>query len=347
MEITFLEKSYLARISESFVNQKWEISDSTVLVLQVIGFLILFSIVISLIQKRRAKKKQALNPSPFAISDRKEIRKIFEKSLEDRSKFELSFSEKHKFSSNCNIVEIKKKSLVLELPMNIVPSSEWKGRNVYLYFSIPTDKSGRRIFYYFESRIITTFSQKDSHFIEIEFPEFLEIKQKRKFFRIWVKNEEFDRIVVYFLPPHSKIETIFDLPKPVFEFKKNNKKEGPLPISLINLSAGGIRIKLSNKLRKETKFDVENPPDILLYLTFSLEGKNKKLLLWCQVKNYNEDHITRDIELGLQFIKQAILDPKDKKKIMWKKIPEQDGHEHIGKWVFLKNLSLIRKGVTE
>ncbi len=49
--------------------------------------------------------------------------------------------------------------------------------------------------------------------------------------------------------------------------KKSSEKEpeGPYPISVVNISAGGIRLKLKRKFKKEVGFDIDNPPMILIF----------------------------------------------------------------------------------
>jgi len=100
---------------------------------------------------------------------------------------------------------------------------------------------------------------------------------------------------------------------------------------------------LSNTLKKIVDFNVEQPPDIVIFLVFYEEDKKRAIFLWCQVKNHKEDYITKDLEIGLQFIKEGIVDSKNKTKILWKKIPPQQGQDNIAKWVFIKNLMLIKK----
>lgn len=180
MILSILAKSYLARVSESFINKKWEISDTTVLILESILLIILLCILFYLLQKRYQKKKEEERKNPFTIKKPSEIKKILEQALNERSKFEVSFSKKHKFSSNCSLVELKGKSIVLELPSNIVPTDQWNKRPVYVYFSLSGDKPGIRVYYYFESVVEYFFSKKTFHFIVIKIPGILELKQKKE-----------------------------------------------------------------------------------------------------------------------------------------------------------------------
>ncbi len=279
--------------------------------------------------------------------------------MAERSKFELSFSDQPKFAAICTLIDVKKNSLSLELPLKVTPTSEWIGKKIFLYFSISQEKN-KKIFYFFESRILNYFSELNGYYLEIEFPSTMEIKQKRRHFRIEAKNSEFERLMLYLIKPEQEINEIKDLPKPIFvyppkkEKEKEKGKEGEEdkkakettpPIQIVNISAGGIRLKFSNKIKKALSLDMENPPDVLLYLSF-LDGKRKKkLLLWCRPRNYFEDFVTRDIEVGMEFIKEASLDPKDKKRLVWRKISSEEGQDDLAKWVFLKNLRLIQKGI--
>ena len=326
MEINILAKSYLARISESFIYNKWELSNTTILILEIILLLILVSILFYLLQKRNQEKKELEKKHPFVIKESNEIRRIFEQTLNERSKFEVSFSKKHKFFSHCSPVELKKKSIVLELPVNIVPTKEWNKRPVYVYFSISGKRPGVKNYYYFESEIQSFFSEGNYHFIVVKLPNILEIKQKRRHFRIEASNKDFEKIVVYFLYHQKKMDLSF-------------------PISIVNISAGGIRLKIKRQFKKEVGFSIDNPPLILIFLSFFIEKKKRNILFLCQVKNFHEDYITKDLEIGLQFIKQGFIDPKHKNVIKWKEVKEDEGQDLIARWVFLKDLSLIRKGI--
>ena len=347
MEINILAKSYLARISESFIYNKWELSNTTILILETILLLILVSILFYLLQKRNQKKKELEKKHPFVIKKNNEIRRIFEQTLNERSKYEVSFSKKHKFFSHCSPVELKKKSIVLELPVNIVPTKEWNKRPVYVYFSISGKRPGVKNYYYFESEIQSFFSEGNYHFIVVKLPNILEIKQKRRHFRIEASNKDFEKIVVYFLYNQKRIDSIYDLPEPVFEYKKS--KEGEMdvshPISIVNISAGGIRLKIKHQFKKKVGFSIDNPPLILIFLSFFIDKKKRGIFLLCQIRNFHEDYITKDLEIGLQFIKQGFIDPKHKNVIKWKEVKEDEGQDLIARWVFLKDLSLIRKGI--
>ncbi|GAB6162555.1 hypothetical protein JCM12298_17140 [Desulfothermus naphthae] len=347
MEINILAKSYLARISESFIYNKWELSSTTILILEIILIVVLLCIFFYLIQRRYQQKKELELKNPFTIKNREEIRRIFDQTLNERSKFEVSFSKKHKFFSNCSPVELKKDSIILELPANIVPTKEWNKRPVYVYFSISGRRPGVKNYYYFESEMLYFFSKSNYHFIVVKLPDILEIKQKRRHFRIEARNNDFEKVVIYFFYNQDKINSVYDLPEPVFEYKKSNKNEKDIsyPISIVNISAGGIRLKITRQFKREIGFDVDNPPLILIFLSFFIEKRKINIFLLCQVKNHNEDYITKDIEIGLQFIKEGFIDPKKNNIINWKEIKEDEGQEYIARWVFLKNLSLIRKGL--
>lgn len=56
------------------------------------------------------------------------------------------------------------------------------------------------------------------------------------------------------------------------------------------------------------------------------------------MRNYNEDYITKDLEIGLQFIKQGFIDPENNNTIKWKEVKEDEGQEIIARWVFLKKI---------
>ncbi len=348
MNTQFLARSYLAQVSESFITKQWELTGTTLLILEIIALTTLVILLIYLIQKRIRTFKRRHASSPFIKKEPKKILDILNKALIDRSKFEVSFSQKQKFSANCSLEDIQKNSLVLELPLNIFPKSNWKGRKIYVYFSVPGEKFGHRTYYFFESEIISFFSKGDINYIIVKIPDYMELKQKRRHFRIEAHNKDFDKIIVYLIRNQAKITNIYHLPKPIFQYiKEKDKGDGvSLDLSIINISAGGIRIKLSNEFKKAIGFDVQNPPDLIIFLKFYNEDKEKRLFLWCKMRNYNEDYITKDLEIGLQFIKQGIIDPRNKTSILWKDINPEDGQDDIGRWVFLKNLYLIRKGIT-
>ena len=196
MNSLFLIKNYLIQISEGFTNQKWGLTNTTIIILIIL--IIFTSVLLYFFQKRIKGAKKDIEEQPFIKKNPKEIRDILNNALENRSKFELSFSEAHKLSSNCTLSNITKNSLELELPLNIIPKSSWKNRKVYIYFSVRGDKGGNRLYYFFSSEILSVFSKKNINYLSINFPCFLELKQRRRYFRINVTNKDFDRLIFIF-----------------------------------------------------------------------------------------------------------------------------------------------------
>ncbi len=320
------------------------------MLIQVITLLIIALILIYILLQRIKRYRRRNKPSPFIKTNKAELREILLTSMTERSKFEMSFSDQPKFAAICTLVDVSRDNLTLELPLNITPTSDWVGKEIFIYFSTSRERT-KRIFYFFSSRILRYYGQGNGYYLEIEFPHFIEIKQKRRHFRIEAKNEEFNRVLLYLISPEQQIKEIEHLPRPIFRFpipheEKEGEKEKPSPVQIINISAGGIRIKFSNEMKKALSIDMENPPDFLLYISFEDNGKKKKLLLWCRPRNYFEDFVSRDLEIGMEFIKEGFLDPKDKKRILWKRISPEEGQDDVAKWVFLKNLRLIQKGIT-
>ncbi len=346
MGLIFRTQTFLQRISESFVHNKWELSPKAILLIHLITLLAIGLILIYIILQRIRIYRQRKKPGPFVKTNKAEIREILLTSMVERSRFELSFSDQPKFAALCTLVDLSGESLTLELPLNITPTSEWIGREIFIYFSTAKERN-KRIFYFFKSKIIRYYNQLKGYYVEIEFPSYIEIKQKRRHFRIEAKNDDFDRVIFYVINPEEDIREVKQLPKPIFIYPPPTEKQNkPSPIQIVNISAGGIRLKFSNEIKKALSLNTENLPDILLYLSFQDNGKKKKILLWCRPRNYFEDFVTRDLEVGMEFIKEGFLDPKDKKRILWKRISPEEGQDDLAKWVFLKNLRLIQKGVT-
>ncbi len=344
MSSIFGAYNFLEEIKNSFQNKQWTINESTLLVLKFVFFTIFIGVFVYIFQN--LWRKRSLKESPFIISDTFQIYQILEDSLAYRSTFEFSFSEPHTFLVKCSPKKLEKNVITLELPPNIKPTNEWINRKMFVYLTIFYRKRPR--YYFFESQITSHYQVKDFYYIDIKVPSLLEIKQKRKFFRIETSIKDFERIEIYFIDNKRPLK-IAQLPTPAFSFQKESIEDttslSSLPVTIINISAGGIRLGFTNKFKRTHGFDVDDPPYILIFIQFNIEGQKKSLYLICEVKNYSKDYYTANIEVGLQFKQRGRLNPETG-SVEWYNVKEDEGVDEIAKFVFIKNQELIRKGLT-
>lgn len=346
MSSIFWADSFFQEISRSFVGKQWTINESTILVFKIVFFVTFLSIILYFFQN--SLKKRKAKHSPFIITNPNEIYKILNDSITYRSTFELSFSDVHVFFAKCTPLKLKEDVIVIELPIDATPQPDWIKRKIYIYLTVFHKK--RRQFYYFESQILSFYSTEDSNYLEIKIPSLIEIRQKRKHFRIDVSLKDFECIKIYFSKEKKNVINESQLPQSVFEFNKEDYNGltnlSSLPVSLENISAGGIRLGFSNEFKKIHNFDVNNAPYIIIFMQFYIEEQIKKLFLLCEVKNFAKDYYTGDIELGLQFKKICQVN-KENDSFVWTDVNEEEGIDEIAKFVFIKNQELIRKGLTE
>lgn len=341
----FLAANYFEEISRNLTN--WQLNTAAVAVLSVLFGLLVLVVLLSMLLKA-FRGSSGIGKPVFQVDSPSEIEALFEQAIDDRSKFELNFDPKSKFQSICSLVSIQSDGLVLEPPGNVVPKQSWVGRTVYLYFSVPQGKN-KRIFYHFISQVTDIIKYNPQRvFLQISQPATVQQKSKRNLYRIDPRPDSIRSLVVWPAAYHSSGHLVSDIHKfgdPLFELASFEQHK---LIELVNISGGGVRLKIPNKCRKETQFNPDETRELVLFV--SLAGHDNSLpsnfYLLGRIRNIYQDFSTHDLEIGLQFVSLGTPQTDTPNQLTWSAIDSIQGVDDIVTWVMKEHLTLYReKGI--
>jgi len=342
----FQAANYFEEISRNLTS--WQLNTAAVAVLAVIFGLLVLVLLAYALGKTFRKGRSPFGKPVFLVSDRKEIEALFETALDDRSKFELNFDPKSKFQSICSLVSIQPGGLVLEPPANIVPKQSWVGRTVYVYFSIPQEKN-KRLFYFFSSPITDIIKYNPQRvFLQVAQPDKVQQKSKRNLYRLDPRLESIRSLVVWpakYRPSGHLVSDIHQFDSPLFELASFDQNK---TIELVNISGGGLRVKIPNRCRKHTQFDPDETKELVTFLSLSSHDSSlpSNFYLLSRIRNIYKDFSTSDLELGLQFTWLGTPDPEHPNELSWAPVDAVEGVDSIVTWVMKEHLKLYReKGI--
>ncbi len=331
-------RDFFRSISESFIG--WSVNKTSLFILLFVSIFILITAVIHFFLTRIARKKA--KKSEFLIVEPSIVSAILDQALQDRSTFLVSLNPESSYSLKCSIEDIISDGIILELPTYIKNvKQQIIGRKAYVTFSVPYKK--QRIFYFFSSTIMSVFKRDKYIFIRIEFPSWLELRQKRNFLRIEVSSEDFEDLIIWkekFLPSGILVDSISRLGVPIY--KKREKKFFPV----MDISGLGIRLKFPINYLKVFTEELDKGDGFIIFFKLN-GGKDKKgyvFLLHGSIRNKYKDPVDKYVEFGIKFENIGKYEG-DEKKIVWEKIDPKIGVRELSDWVMQKHLYYFRKGV--
>ncbi len=337
-------QEFFRTISENVRN--WEVTPEAAYLMLVLAAFIVFIIFLGHVYNKSQRQSGQGATQLFTRQDPEDIYLFLQQAFEDRSKFEISFNPDMTRTSICALLDFDMQELVLELPASIGPEKSWKGRGIYVYFSIPLDVQ-QRLYFFFNSEILQLAPLDDSAYqMTISFPEYLEQKQRREFLRLDLCSEHIQQMYLWnFGQDHAGRlpKDKQSLGQPTLQYAKEQQGSDD-HFSVVNISAGGIKLFIPKRTRKAIGFDPNTIQDVLLYLQLNdLEsGEISDYYLLCRKRNYFQDSVSRDLEVGLQFIMQANIQ-RETAALHWSKVDPRQGVQELANWVFRQHLKMFRE----
>ncbi len=281
------------------------------------------------------------------IIGKKRILSLLQLAMDDRSKFELRFlpSSPSRKSTYCSLESIEKDNLALEVSSNIKATRHWISRNAEIYFKI--SQKDKAIFYRFEASIlgIRNLSNGIIHVL-ISVPDLVELQQKRAFLRVKPPSEYLMGCAIWQPKslPNEKQTNVKTWGMPLLYY---TPEKGSNPIVVENLSAGGIRLGFQREARAMLTEDlVIGAPFLLMVDIFDPEVQRKRRFwLHAKLKNLYEDFTSRNIELGLQFVRWGRPKNDGSSQLEWVEI-SSEGIELLASWVMRRHLEMFRSKVS-
>ena len=310
----------------------------------VIAVLSLAIVVVNIIHRRRPYIPQDW------IIDPKEIRAVFERALDQRSKFELQFSPGQggrRPALRCVAARVESTLLVLEAIGLKTLSDRWVGREMDCFFQIV--HKGNSLHHAFSSSLESIRVINDYCFIRIFIPDRLESRQKRSYLRIVPPEEYLLGVALWHgteMPPPEKYENLGTWPRPSLAYLPAVMRQ----IIMRDLSAGGARVHIPKDCLVESAAHLHTGAQIMFMLDMWDPDKMRRMRCWmvCRVQNPVLDFETQGMDIGLQFLSWAR--PRETGEggaLEWLRLSRSGEIEALGNWIMRRHLELFRESESD
>ncbi|UZP68202.1 hypothetical protein N1030_04275 [Desulfovibrio mangrovi] len=338
---------YFSEISRSFTHSTASemISMQAILVLLIV-VLVLVGVII--VMWFRSKKNTVYIPHGWVLEPQS-IQKNLNEAMELRSKMELQFhSESNRRRSTfCSLYEMSADTVTMECSTLKNISRNWLGKYVDCYFRIQ-DEHHNPLHYMFTSPIIGIRPVgNDICHLNLAMPNKLELKQKRAALRVDPPDQYIMGIALW--PEKLLSDATHDMNfknwgKPVLSYIPGKRAE----IRLVNVSAGGLKLHVKRQNAKECglSFNIGDRLFVLLDLWEPEAGQRNRYWLLCRLQMPYIDFETRDVDLGLQFMRRAEIVDNSNGELFWLSPLRDNEVDEIGNWAMKRHLELYReKGI--
>ncbi len=313
-------------------------------VLTIAGIILVVGILAKIILARMRR-----NTSPARLDDPQKIMALLGRCLAERSRFELSFRQKLIKNEGifCSLVSVHSEEILLELPSYVTPRQTWIGRPMEIYFSVAS-RGDARIYYIFESSIEAIDSQHSGQiFLRIARPDVINLGQRRMHFRLVPDNATISEASLWFAQDKitTKNHTGPDAwGEPLAHRHLLAQEEDKPSLAVLDISAGGCRLSIKDSEAINEFLEQDASPDVLLFFRL-LDRESGHLEAWLQgkIRVIVCDPLNNTRSMGIEFMMNGRLEGKTDKHIIWTPLYKDEGHPHIGNWVFKQHLALFRQ----
>jgi hypothetical protein len=283
------------------------------------------------------------------IVDEKTIRNILSTAFDQRATFEVQVKTtggQRRPTLGCSPDHLGASVVSLELNGLKNLSDKWAGRDLAVFFRIKVNKEV--VFYTFSSTIADIRRLPPNIcYISLPMPRSLENKQKRSFLRIAPPPSCLLGSAIWHnknMPLPDRLHDISLWPSPRLMYLPGITEQ----FVIVDLSAGGARIGLSNSTMTERRLQF-NAIEQLIMMVDLLDPENeKRLRLWlhCRIQSVWVDHASRMTNLGLQCLawarpRQQTI-PGEPGNIEWLRVSLASDIEPLGKWIMRRHIELFR-----
>ncbi len=295
-------------------------------------------------------RKKDLTP-PSWITNTREILKIFNTALRQRSKMRVSFQREDRGapSTDGSLVEFSPKGLILELTSIKSLNVHWIDKVVECDFRLrPEADSERQVFYNFTVKILDI-SKTPEDFVRIRTapPSHLEQEQKRATLRIEPPQSLIRECSLWrreTVRAHGRADDPETWGDPFLDLETAEPDE----ITVADISGGGMRLDLKADIVKKTQaaFDSGGGFYLALSLVNPDTGGPLRFLLNAKLQNVYSSKETPGLRsFGLLFAGYGESAPEPPHLVVWK-AAGAGGVRDLDDWVFSRHLDLYRsKGI--
>ncbi|MFP4324472.1 MAG: hypothetical protein ACLFP9_00470 [Desulfonatronovibrio sp.] len=275
------------------------------------------------------------------------IKRLFQEAIDQRSKFIIALPEEltSVSSLNASLMDFNDQYLYLEVSTITKFNPRWEGLGVTCFFRLITRKKPHKeMFFNFKSKISGhEQGRSDQVQIRLEFPEKLEIGQRRSSLRIDMDP----RLVLGF--------SVWEEDRFIRAAEGGNKKGLHPPkisidhiksglIKIIDLSAGGMKKKITPEAVQQLGLNWSKGSTMIIWLVLLDPGTQGKDQFWlkARIKYRYQDFVSKEIDLGLEFTSFGQISPD--KKMKWLRV-KQNNIDQIGNWTYQRYLEHYRQGL--
>ncbi|PTN38883.1 hypothetical protein [Desulfonatronum sp. SC1] len=302
--------------------------------------------------------------TPLSLTDPNTIQGLLQDAKDLRAKFIIALTREQgsRFDVTGLLREIGDSTLAVEVSGLSANPRSWVGQVVRCYFKVRDRSRKSDIFYNFPSPILDSTASRSDYNLVLKRPVVLEIGQRRSSIRL---DPASDDILNFSLWEEGKMvarnaETGQAKLRPPL-IGGQHFEEGE--VSILDISAGGIRIRFTGKLFKNVSVESSSKKDIspaqgkpespsvwtkrakvVIWLVLSERVKNSHQIFWLKgrISYKREDYQSKDVEFGVEFTQHGKNDPSG--KIAWTPVRENDIQE-LGAWVYQRYLERFRRGI--
>ncbi|PTN35039.1 hypothetical protein [Desulfonatronum sp. SC1] len=219
----------------------------------------------------------------------------------------------------------------------------WLRNGVTCYFQLSDRAKACEFYYNFASPILFLTKQPGGYACVLQTPEALSLGQRRSSMRIFPRPEY---VLGFSLWPKGQFMTRcpetnrVKLNPPLIN--SNHLQENQ--IQLLDLSAGGMKLKIRHVGLKNVIAAWEEMPGVVIWLVLHDPQKKRNMTLWFKGRIcYNHvDHSTKDIVSGLELTTEGIKEKSG--KMVWRTV-ERRMIKDLATWTYERYLEATTRGV--
>lgn len=312
----------------------------------VVAFFVLFAVaLLALFFMDKFWRKQ-WQPGKFStISNHAVIREQFQQALTQRAKISLAFHrlESGARSTDAVLVDVRDRTLTLEISSRIRLSPGWIGRQVDCDFRLRQAKQPSvNSFYAFLATIQDYRSMGEVNVLNITMPATLELRQKRANLRIEPPARYFQSCLMWLEDDMRGGATNLPNPATWGEPTFRVHVQGAENMRILNISGGGMRLAVPRTDPKAKKLREYSGKRLIVRIELQ-KPEDDSLLCYAEAQAISGTDAgkTPVMEIGLQFIKSGRADRDRPGLLVWNAVNPQ-GIPEIDDWVFRVHLDIYR-----
>ncbi|RQD73523.1 hypothetical protein [Desulfonatronospira sp. MSAO_Bac3] len=247
-------------------------------------------------------------------------------------------------SLEASLEDFDENHLYLEISTLENYSNSWHDLEIICYFRL-TQKKGpqKEMFFNFGARIVELAKKEKIVKMVLQRPQKLDIGQRRSSMRIEMDQNLMVNFCIWeehrFIRPRTK-----DRKTGLYSPRINLDYIQEGSFSVVDLSAGGMKVRATSRLIKELELDWNRGLVLVIWMNLDDPEKAKTQDFWIKgrIRYRTEDFFSKDVDMGVEFTHYGQISPD--KKMKWQAVRDHN-IEPLGNWTYRRYMENYRKGV--